>query len=110
MAFLKIYRKTNVFNILQDPTTECFGRAVSKFNIQKEDMIQFNEGAMIKDIETDTYWHNWWRGTGPDGKRGLFPSSHVQIITELQVSMTYVGYSEIGALFEVAKIGKKDVI
>ena len=71
--------------VLQEQSTERFGRALKSFNVRNEDVIQFNEGAVIKDIETDTYWNGWWRGTGPSGKRGFFPSKCVQIVRELQV-------------------------
>ncbi|RKP11151.1 hypothetical protein THASP1DRAFT_27069 [Thamnocephalis sphaerospora] len=53
--------------------------AIAQFDYTgvEDDELTFEEGACITDIAQES--EDWWRGIGPDGKRGLFPASYVEL-------------------------------
>ncbi|KAF8627061.1 hypothetical protein AX17_006401 [Amanita inopinata Kibby_2008] len=51
--------------------------AIYDFDALDDDDISFSEGDRITHIEFSS--DNWWEGTLSDGRRGLFPSTYVQL-------------------------------
>ena len=49
------------------------------FHLEDDSEITFDPGDIISDIEKIDA--GWWRGTGPDGRFGLFPNNYVEEIS-----------------------------
>ena len=53
-------------------------QARRSYKAEVEGQISFMTNDIITNVEK-TY-EKWWTGTSPNGRRGLFPSDHVQVI------------------------------
>lgn len=47
---------------------------------ESEEEISFDPGDVITNIEQID--EGWWKGTGPDGRHGMFPANYVELIGE----------------------------
>lgn len=48
------------------------------FILENDEEITFDPGDII--TEVDPFDEGWWRGRGPDGRYGMFPSNYVELI------------------------------
>ena len=48
------------------------------FILENDEEITFDPGDII--TEVDPFDEGWWRGRGPDGRFGMFPSNYVELI------------------------------
>jgi len=71
-------RSTGLEAEFKNPALGIQARALWDYEAADETEIKFDPGDLITHIEfTD---EGWWRGRGPDGKFGLFPSNYVELL------------------------------
>ncbi|KAJ8515889.1 hypothetical protein ONZ45_g6752 [Pleurotus djamor] len=59
-------------------STELRGRAIWDYVAQQSNELSFKEDDIIVKIQKPD--EDWWFGQGPDGKRGLFPANHIEVL------------------------------
>ena len=50
------------------------------FLLENDEEISFDPGDLI--TEVDQFDEGWWKGRGPDGRYGMFPSNYVELVGE----------------------------
>ncbi len=79
MSHLNLNIISVIFNIVPGITA----RALFDYQAADTDEISFNKDDII--IKIERVKQAWWRGTNPQGKRGLFPSNNVELEGDLKV-------------------------
>uniref|UniRef100_H2YL56 Coactosin-like protein n=1 Tax=Ciona savignyi TaxID=51511 RepID=H2YL56_CIOSA len=57
---------------------ECTKLRCSSLPLHDDTEISFDPGEVVTDIEQID--EGWWRGTAPDGSRGIFPANYVRLL------------------------------
>uniref|UniRef100_H2YL58 Coactosin-like protein n=1 Tax=Ciona savignyi TaxID=51511 RepID=H2YL58_CIOSA len=56
----------------------CSAEALYDYQAEDDTEISFDPGEVVTDIEQID--EGWWRGTAPDGSRGIFPANYVRLL------------------------------
>ena len=48
------------------------------FSLENDEEISFEPGDLITEVDQSD--ERWWRGRGPDGRYGKFPSNYVELV------------------------------
>ena len=48
------------------------------FLLENDEEISFDPGDLITEVDQSD--ERWWRGRGPDGRYGKFPSNYVELV------------------------------